>query len=517
MKIENHRLIGNDGNAVPYKESPHHGGLVIPKYLIMHFTSGRSAQSSVDWFLDPEAKASAHVVIGRDGKITQCVPFNRVAWHAGKSKWEGLEGMNQYSLGIELDNAGKLEKKGGHWTAWFGGQVPDDQVMVATHKNEKDEAGWVIYTPEQLAAAAELAALLVQEYGLKDVLGHEDISPGRKNDPGPAFPMASFRSRAMGRETADEEFFVAATDLNIRTGPGTENATLTAKPMPKGTRMSVLEQDAIWWKVDVEDTIEGQMDLVGWVHSHWLEREGSPVLRQEEAAPSTVSYTPPVQSAHALAGVPFAKAKLAPRAEYYLAKFAAADQTTSYKNDPSKCATLLTLPGGVLYYDAKMAIDADGSPRYAQIDGSSGQSGTSHHYPSGPKDYFNAEKIPYFVLPQKDKKPGVDNFCRDMGIRLGDIAMVIYKDGMSGAIFADEGPSPRIGEGSIRLHELLPVPHSPWKTPAKKRIYNASVDDKVLVFVFPNSNIDARLTPATAEAEIQKEAARLFAALKTVT
>jgi N-acetylmuramoyl-L-alanine amidase len=117
MKINDHRLLNDDGTPVPFAPSPNMGGEVQHEYLVMHFTAGRSAEESIDWLTKEEAKASAHVVIGRDGSITQLVPFDRVAWHAGASSWEGLQGLNKYSLGIELDNAGRLTRQGNGWRA----------------------------------------------------------------------------------------------------------------------------------------------------------------------------------------------------------------------------------------------------------------------------------------------------------------------------------------------------------------------------------------------------------------
>ena len=108
MKIDNHRLIADNGQPVRYVETPNHGGVMTPEYLVMHYTAGSSAESAVAWLCNPEAKASAHLVIGRDGSITQLAAFNRSAWHAGQSRWAGRNSLNAFSIGIELDNAGKL-------------------------------------------------------------------------------------------------------------------------------------------------------------------------------------------------------------------------------------------------------------------------------------------------------------------------------------------------------------------------------------------------------------------------
>jgi N-acetylmuramoyl-L-alanine amidase len=171
-----------------------------PIYLIMHYTAGPTLEGAVGWFLKPEANASAHLVVGRDGQIVQMVAFNRRAWHAGKSSWGNLDGMNQYSIGIELVNAGKLRKRSdGKWINWANNVIPEDEVTMATHKAETTEAGWHEYTEAQINAAIAAASLLNVVCHFTDVLGHEDVSPGRKVDPGPLFPLNSFRSIVLGR------------------------------------------------------------------------------------------------------------------------------------------------------------------------------------------------------------------------------------------------------------------------------------------------------------------------------
>jgi N-acetylmuramoyl-L-alanine amidase len=272
MQIIDHRLCRDDRKPFPFAESPNKGGRIDARYLVMHYTSGRSAESSVEWFKKPEARASAHLVIGRDGSVTQMVPFNRVAWHAGTSRWEGLTGLNAYAIGIELDNAGRLTRQGERWAAWFGAEYPDEDVLVAAHKNESVACGWHRYTTIQLETAVEAANLIVMTYGLLDVVGHDDIAPFRKSDPGPAFPMASFRSRVVGRREEDEPVYRTTARLNIRTGPGTDHPAIKGSPLPLGTRVDILSESGSWRFVDVEGRVNNVMDLQGWVHGRYLAR-----------------------------------------------------------------------------------------------------------------------------------------------------------------------------------------------------------------------------------------------------
>ncbi len=272
MHVSEHQLLLDDGEPAPFTESPNIGGALDPRYLVMHYTAAPGAEASVNWLTNERARASAHLVVGRDGTVTQLVPFERVAWHAGVSRWEGIEGLNAHSIGIELDNAGKLERKGRKWCAWFGATFPPEEVMEAVHKHEEQMCGWHVYPPAQIEAALEAATAIVREYDLDDIVGHDDIAPGRKTDPGPAFPMANFRSRIFGRDADRAPRFETTTHLNIRGGPGTMHEKLDAAPLPPGTRLEVLQEDGRWRLVDVEGEVGGERDVQGWVHGGYLRR-----------------------------------------------------------------------------------------------------------------------------------------------------------------------------------------------------------------------------------------------------
>ena len=269
MKILRHRLHQDDGTAVPYQRSPNGGDDLNPRYLIMHYTAGSSAAGSIAHMMKPGAQASAHLVIGRDGATTQMMPFNKVAWHAGRSRWLGTVGLNRHSIGIELDNAGRLTRQGGQWTAWFGRAYPDDQVFEAAHRHGGPECGWHTYPEAQLTAAREAAEAIIAHYQLADVLGHDDIAPNRKQDPGPAFPEENFRASVIGRAADMPEHFLTISRLNIREGPGTHFAKLQDDPLAMDTRLDLQSRQGEWCYVDVLDH-DGQPQLSGWVHGGYI-------------------------------------------------------------------------------------------------------------------------------------------------------------------------------------------------------------------------------------------------------
>jgi N-acetylmuramoyl-L-alanine amidase len=285
LSIQDHLL---QGDQVTQRQTPNRGGPLVPQYLVMHYTAGSSARSSADWLCNPAAKASAHLVLGRAGEIFQLAPFNVVTWHAGISHWAGLTGMNHFSIGIEMDNAGILRKVGDRYASSFGRFYPDDEVVVARHKHGTVEQAWHAYTEPQIARAFELAELLVTHYGLKDVLGHEDIARGRKSDPGPAFPMASLAARLAGRQDDDfPRYVVTASRLNIRSGPDAAAAPV-APALKLGTEVALLEAGERWSRVEVV----GHGDIEGWVFNAYLQPAPPARARRRGAATAAKRATP---------------------------------------------------------------------------------------------------------------------------------------------------------------------------------------------------------------------------------
>ena len=273
MEITNEKL---DRDSANYVESPNNSGLFeedLPDTIVIHYTAGSSLESSVRTLSNPEVKASAHLVIGREGKMTQLVPFDTIAWHAGKSTWADRRGLNKYSIGIELDNAGRLTKSGSQYTSWFGRAYPEQEVKQAVHRNEEEPSYWHRYTEEQITATYEVCRLLIDRYNIKTILGHEEISPGRKSDPGPAFPLDKLRDRLLHTDRSDQQEehvpevenpgIVTASKLNIRSGPSAQNKTVS-NPLNKGTNVDILEESNGWYQVEVR--------LRGWVHGDYVER-----------------------------------------------------------------------------------------------------------------------------------------------------------------------------------------------------------------------------------------------------
>jgi N-acetylmuramoyl-L-alanine amidase len=204
MKISKHLLQGDAEQKVVFTASPNKSGPFktgLPDTIIIHFTAGRDAQSAIKTLIDPKVKASAHLMVGRDGSVTQLVPFNEACWHAGKSAYDGRVGLNDFSIGIEIDNAGRLEKQGDGYFSWFGKQYPREEVFEGVHRNESEPTFWHRFQERDIETVREICSLLIRAYGIRFILGHEEIAPGRKTDPGPAFPSGSFAGKAALRRS----------------------------------------------------------------------------------------------------------------------------------------------------------------------------------------------------------------------------------------------------------------------------------------------------------------------------
>ena len=129
------------------------------KYIIIHYTGMKNELSALNKLTNHKSKVSAHYFIKKNGKILNLVPDLYEAWHAGKSSWKNIKSLNRYSIGIEIQNPG--------------------------HENFYEK-----FSIKQMNSLKKLLRILITKYkiNLKNILGHSDIAPNRKKDPGEKFP-----------------------------------------------------------------------------------------------------------------------------------------------------------------------------------------------------------------------------------------------------------------------------------------------------------------------------------------
>jgi N-acetylmuramoyl-L-alanine amidase len=281
MKVEKHRLKLGSGKFARFVETSQKGGELEggkPSIIIVHYTAGGSAAGAIDTFThgEPGRRTSAHLVIDRDGTITQLVPFDHVGWHAGPSSWRGRGDVNLRSVGIELVNWGKLNRTAaGGWVSDRGASIPPDRVVLAAHKHfPGSEHGWEIYDVAQVDTLVAAASALVQAYGMQgwDLVGHEDVSPFRKVDPGPALRLDAIRSRVFGREddAFDDRLFkvhAPGDGLNLREKPALADSRIIKK-LVHGATVHVIERIGAW--ALVAEVLPGGDDVTGYAHGNWL-------------------------------------------------------------------------------------------------------------------------------------------------------------------------------------------------------------------------------------------------------
>ncbi len=130
-----------------------------PSLLVLHYTGMRTGQEALDRLRDPEAKVSSHYLVEEDGRVFRLVAEERRAWHAGVSYWRGRSNVNGESIGIEIVNPGH-------------------------------EWGYRAFPDVQIASVIALVADIRTRWDIddRDIIGHSDIAPDRKDDPGELFP-----------------------------------------------------------------------------------------------------------------------------------------------------------------------------------------------------------------------------------------------------------------------------------------------------------------------------------------
>ena len=139
------------------------------KFIIIHYTGMKKESAAIKRLQDPKSKVSSHYLIKRNGEIINLVPDLFEAWHAGTSSWKNYKSLNKNSIGIEITNPG--------------------------HQH-----GYKRFSKKQILSLQKLLNVLVKKYKIKKkyILGHSDISPNRKKDPGEKFPWEILAKKKLG-------------------------------------------------------------------------------------------------------------------------------------------------------------------------------------------------------------------------------------------------------------------------------------------------------------------------------
>jgi N-acetyl-anhydromuramyl-L-alanine amidase AmpD/Asp-tRNA(Asn)/Glu-tRNA(Gln) amidotransferase C subunit len=173
----------------------HYGKREQTLAIIIGFTAAPYS-ATIKSITETKFKSSVHFIIDKDGSITQLINSDYIAWHTGRSEFKNLKNLNNLSIGISLVNSGPLKEEKEAYKSWYGNRLSKDQVIQATHRNERTKRYWEVYTQSQIEATYNLCQLLKSKYPeIKYLLGQDEISAGRKLDPGPAFPLQQLRDQ----------------------------------------------------------------------------------------------------------------------------------------------------------------------------------------------------------------------------------------------------------------------------------------------------------------------------------
>jgi len=139
------------------------------KFLIIHYTGMKNENKAIERLTSIKSKVSCHYFIRENGKILLMVPDNYIAWHAGESKWKNYSSLNNFSIGIELQNRGH-------------------------------QYGYRNFKKVQINSLVKLCKKIVKKYKIKkqNILGHSDIAFIRKQDPGEKFPWKFLANNQIG-------------------------------------------------------------------------------------------------------------------------------------------------------------------------------------------------------------------------------------------------------------------------------------------------------------------------------
>lgn len=226
MQVKNNLLYNNDGTQVEFRPTENlSAGKKDIRFIVLHYDGASNETSAVNWLTQKGSGVSCDLHIAKSGKVVQMAEFNRITWHVGASAWKGLTGLNKYAIGIEQQNV-------------------------------EARSEW---TETQILKCIEVCKALVAAYpSITEILAHSEVATpaGRKDDPGPKFPMDRVRREVFGLVTKS-----TTSDVNLRSGPGTKFSIV--KELSLGTRVNVLSSSGSWSNVEVGG-------LKGWVSNQYL-------------------------------------------------------------------------------------------------------------------------------------------------------------------------------------------------------------------------------------------------------
>ena len=160
-----HTILNYSPNFEPKKRKPNQ-----IKFIIIHYTGMKKESDAIERLTNIKSKVSSHYLIKNNGEIMTMVPDLYEAWHAGISSWKNFKSLNKHSIGIEISNPGH-------------------------------DYDYKTFSKNQIQSLKKLCKFLIKKYKInqKNILGHSDIAPNRKKDPGEKFPWKYLAKFGIGK------------------------------------------------------------------------------------------------------------------------------------------------------------------------------------------------------------------------------------------------------------------------------------------------------------------------------
>jgi N-acetylmuramoyl-L-alanine amidase len=272
---DDHLLLTGENRQVkylaPYEKNFNPKIELEPRYIIIHFTTGTSIQSTIHWFQNPTSGVSAHLLVGRNGRVIQFVPFNKLAFHSGTSTWEGVTNLNRFAIGIEVDNAGYLR------TTVKGFMrknvvIPEEQVRSKKHWKEPFNRPWQTFPDDQILVVQKIVQALKEKYPtIQEILGHDMVNLKNRLDPGPYYPLGELREAILGDPQPAMQRYQTVVECPLyenvdNSPPNPAHPVLGELPI---STVRVRQVHDVWSLVIVKTSPNGQLvNKEGWVLSN---------------------------------------------------------------------------------------------------------------------------------------------------------------------------------------------------------------------------------------------------------
>jgi N-acetyl-anhydromuramyl-L-alanine amidase AmpD len=283
---DQHRLVTETNHRIKFipahEKNFNPDSTLDPRFVVIHFTTGTDPKSIVHTFQNPDEGVCTHLLVARNGHVIQFVPFDKVAFHCGLSAWESVRHLNQFAIGIEVDNAGYLDQTRKGFKR-KGKTIPQEQVEFKKHwKEDHKNRPWQTFSEDQVRVVSDLVKALIKKYPtIKEIVGHDMVNLVNRLDPGPFYPLGELREAILGSpQPVIQHYQTLPAECPIFVNIGGRPPFAVPHPdhgeLAKNSKVRVRNEHVYehWSLVIVKQTSSrGLRDKEGWVLSDSIESD----------------------------------------------------------------------------------------------------------------------------------------------------------------------------------------------------------------------------------------------------